>query len=101
MAEPGSIQDLDEDLEQPERPLWFRIAVLVLIVAMIAFLFPVIVRLFLPPINPAQPPPPGHFDSQCAVCHEMTPAVAAKTYLGLGGPARMHAPVATTAYARR
>ncbi len=83
MAEEDPVQaGVEEELEAPKRPLWMRVGIVILIVAMVAFLFPVVARLFLPPIHPSQKAPPGHFTSECGACHEITVSVHLKVYPG-------------------
>jgi hypothetical protein len=52
-----------------------RVAVVVAVVLALMVLVPLVARLFVMPINPAQKTPPGHFASDCGWCHELNSSV--------------------------
>ena len=70
--------DLDELVEKP-RPLWARIGIAILAIALVLFLFPLIAKMFVPPINPTQPAPPSHVSLDCQTCHNISADVPVKS----------------------
>jgi hypothetical protein len=66
-------------LKEERRPLLARIGILVLAVAVVFFIFPLIAKLFVPPINPTQPAPPSHVSLDCGTCHMISPDVPVKS----------------------
>ena len=72
-------QPEDETVETP-RPGWYRLGLVVLVVAVVLFLTPAIVHLFFPPVNPRQAAPPGHFTSACWTCHDLSADVPVRSY---------------------
>ena len=70
----------DEEIVEAPKPWWYRVGIVVLVVAIVLFLVPAVAHVFFPPINPAQPAPPGHFASNCWACHDVSAGVAVRSY---------------------
>jgi hypothetical protein len=70
--------DLDELIER-RRPLWARIGIAILAVSVTLFIFPVIAKMFVPPINPLQAAPPSHVSLDCGTCHNISADVSLKS----------------------
>ena len=70
-------EDLDE-LREQRWPLLARVGIVVLAVAVTLFIFPLIAKLFVPPINPTQPAPPSHVSLDCQMCHNISQDVPVK-----------------------
>jgi hypothetical protein len=58
------------EVEPDGRSLLVRAAIAAVATVGLLLVVPVVARLFVPPINPAQRTPPGHYTSQCGWCHD-------------------------------
>lgn len=76
-ASKTSAREIDE-LRDERRPLWARVGIVILAIAVVLFISPLAVKLFVPPINPTQPAPPNHVSLDCQMCHTTSADVPVK-----------------------